>query len=187
VTVIERQLQALGAQHDLVQWASPYGQDWNALFTACPRADWILGLAAKLGAKRESLALAAIGCTRVALGYLPEPNLVVEQALSVLEAWTRAEASPDACAAQSERLAQLSNENDAVIDAVLQAAIAALETRDTPEAAAFSAACTAQTAVLAAGECAMSSALRFTQERCADIVRGVLTPARLAALAAARA
>lgn len=185
MSAIAERLSMLGAQHDLVSWAAAYGDDWRALFTACPRADWLLGLAARLGCAREALVRAAVGCTRVGLAYLPASRTDVEAALHVAERWTRGEASADSCDAARAQLEKfwLMTEDPAA-DSVVQAAIATLASIADPDAAAHAAACIAQAAVLAAGDCAMASALRFTQESCADAVRAELTPAELATLAA---
>lgn len=183
MSAISERLSTLGAHHDLISWAAAYGDDWQALFTACPRADWLLGLGARLGCERKTLVRAAIGCTRVGLSYLPDSNAEVQAALQAAEAWARGDAAADSCNAVRARLELISITDDAAADSVVQAAIATLSTITSPDAAAHAAACIAQAAVLAAGDCAMTSALRFTQERCADAVRTEITPAQLADLA----
>jgi hypothetical protein len=185
MSAIPDRLRALGAHQDVISWAAPFGDDWHALFLACPRADWLLGLAARLGAQRVLLVRAAASCCRVGLAYLPDSSAPVDAALQAAEAWSGDPEGTALCAAQSVHLQAFASSDDAVTDSVVQAALATLATIASPEAAAHAAACTAHAAVLASGDCAMTSALRFTQERCADLVRAVLQPAELARLAAA--
>ena len=79
-------LQHAGAQHDVVEWARPYGADWNAAMTACPRADWLLGIAARLHLPREALARAAMACVRVAHAGREMPDVALA-ALESVHTW----------------------------------------------------------------------------------------------------
>ena len=74
-------LEHSGAQHDVVEWARPYGSDWTRAMTACPRADWLLGIGARLHLPAEALARAAMACVRVAHGGREMPDV----ALAALE------------------------------------------------------------------------------------------------------
>ncbi len=181
-SVAER-LQQLGSHSDLTTFAATFGEDWLAFFEQCPRADWLLAIAARLGAEPRALVSAAISCSREALTYLAEPDAELEAALDAAAAWTRADGNTDACREHGARLAARAGEHDAVVDSAVQAVVATLAAIEDTSAAAHAAACTTQTAVLAAGDCAMQSAMRFTQERCAGLARRELTPATLSTLA----
>ncbi|MCB9626576.1 MAG: hypothetical protein H6725_04330 [Sandaracinaceae bacterium] len=79
-------LQHAGAQHDVVEWARPFGTDWNAAMAACPRADWLLSIAARLHLPREALARAAMACVRVAHAGREMPEVALA-ALESVHAW----------------------------------------------------------------------------------------------------
>jgi hypothetical protein len=185
MSVIEAKLRELGSYDDLASFAARFGDDWQALFEQCPRGDWLLALAARLGADRRALTLAAISCAREALTYLPTGDATLEAALASAGAWAAGRADEAACREAAARVAALPPQADAVADMAVQAVAAALTCPHEPPAAAHAAACAAQAAVLAAGDCAMTSALRFTQERCAGLARQQLSSAELARLARA--
>jgi hypothetical protein len=182
---IRDRLVALGAHHDLSEWAARYGDDWATFYRECPRADWLLALAARLGAAHTAIVRAAVGCTRFATAYLLDEGAELEGALQAAESWAEGHADERKCAQQQAQLDALPPSTDPVVDAVRQAASAALEAVIRPEAASYAASCATSAAVLAAGDCAMDSALRFGQERCAELVRRVVPVEVLVALSQA--
>jgi hypothetical protein len=182
---IHEQLAALGAHHDLVTWSHTCGEDWQALFSACPRGDWLLALLARFEAAPNLLVPAAGRCARVAWGYLSEPSASWTRALEVAENFDGSPQAEQACVTHAAELAAAPPPIDAVEDAVRDAIAAALSSALTPESAAHAAGCAVHAAVIAAGECAVSAALRFTQERTAECVRDGLSAADFAALASA--
>ncbi len=182
---ISERLAGLGAQHDVVQWAQAYGDDWERFYEQCPRADWLLALAARFGAEPPALTRAAVACTRFAASYLHDEGAQLEAALAAAEHWAAGDGDAHTCAQHAKRLSSLPSSDDIVTDTVTQAACAALASMHEPQAASFAASCAVQAAVFAAGDCAMDAALRFSQERCAQLVRQLLPAAMLAALSRA--
>ncbi|HEX2676970.1 MAG TPA: hypothetical protein VHM19_10030 [Polyangiales bacterium] len=181
---IATRLRALGAHDDVVSYAARFGSDFRAFAEQCPRGDWLLAIAAKLGADRRALVRAAVSCSREALTYLLEPSPVITGALAAAEAWSRGNGDESSAQAHAKKLQTLPPSADAVEDMVVQAIAAALAAITDPEAAAHAASCTAQAAVLAAGDCAMEVALRFTQEKCAALTRAEISPTQLSTLVA---
>jgi len=84
-------LTKLGACTEAVKWAGrkTHKKAWGT----CQRGDWLLWIAGKLNVDRKLLVLAACGCARTALKYIPagedRPRIAIETA----EAWTRGEAT----------------------------------------------------------------------------------------------
>lgn len=183
-SVAER-LRKLGSYEDLVSYAAPFGDDWLAFFERCPRGDWLLALAARLGADRRALVRAAVSCAREALSYAPEADATLEAALEAALRWTCGSGSELECDEQAARVVALPPASDAASDAAVQAVAAVLSCVREPSAAAHVAACAAHAAAVAAGECAMHTALRYAHERCATLSRAELSPAMLAKLAGA--
>ena len=72
-------LAARGAQTDVVVWAEAYGDDWASAWSACPRGDWLLALAARAGLNsakvgRAALAVARFGVEDLSVEALPVPR-----------------------------------------------------------------------------------------------------------------
>ncbi|MCA9605121.1 MAG: hypothetical protein KC619_05980 [Myxococcales bacterium] len=42
-------LRSRGASRELVRWAEPFGDDLDAAWAACPRAEWLIEIAARVG------------------------------------------------------------------------------------------------------------------------------------------
>lgn len=156
----------------MVEWARPYGVEFGRLWSECPRGDWLLAIAARLGVEAPQLARAAAACARLSLAHLPEEDRRPAEALGALEAFARGALDRDACGAHRSILAEaLEGCADAAAGAALVAVQAAAETPFDREAAANAAAFAAQAAVIGAGDCAMLEALRFTQRKSAQLVR----------------
>ena len=86
-------LTELGACSEAVKWAGrkTHKQAWET----CKRGDWLLWIADRFDVDRKLLVLAACGCARTVLKYVPvgedRPRIAIETA----EAWTRGEAMID--------------------------------------------------------------------------------------------
>jgi hypothetical protein len=168
-------LERAGAQHDVVEWARAYGADFARLWAECPRGDWLLAIAARLGAARPQLVLAAASCARLALAHVSADEARPLAAVTAAEAYGRSGGDAAACAAAKlELAAALDAAADAGGGAAIVACMAALDAIDDADAAVNAAAFAAQAAVLDAGDCAMMEALRFTQRRSAQLVRDSL-------------
>src|SRR6476619_6889105 len=152
-------LQRVGAQHDVVEWAQAYGTDFARLWVECPRGDWLLAIAARIGAARPRLVLAATSCARLALAYVSEGETRPLAAVATAEAYGRGRGDAAACsAAKRELAAALEEAADAAGGAAIVACMAAVDAIDDADAAVNAAAFAAQAAVLDAGDCAMIEA-----------------------------
>lgn len=180
MTVAER-LRSLGAHHDLVSWAGEHA-DWRGLWEACPRGDWLLAIAARLGAERPVLVRAACACARLALDQLPDDLEAPRRALEAAEGWARGQGDAGACQLAADRAEESAGSaGDPAAQAAAMACVAAARSVADPQAAPTAAAAAAQAAVFDAGDCAMMSALRYAQAECAERVRRALPYARMAA------
>jgi hypothetical protein len=181
-------LEREGASHDVVEWARPYGADMQRLWAECPRGDWLIALALRLGAEHRLLVRAACGCARLALSHLPDSEQRPAAAVRAAEAWSAGELDADACAAHKQAAAQaLDQTGDPAAAAAGIAAQCALDAIWDAEAAVSAAAYAAQAAVLATGDCAMLEALNFTQRKSAQLVRASIPAEQAGALFLARA
>ncbi|MCA9599889.1 MAG: hypothetical protein KC776_41570 [Myxococcales bacterium] len=163
-------LEGAGAHHDVVSWAEAYGADFRAAWDACPRGDWLLGIAARVGVERPRLVAAAASAARTALDCVPADELRPEHAVSVAEAWARGEASEGDVRAAADAVAAAAPPDPAVAAAAMAAHAAALSATD-PEAAPLAAVHAAEAALLGVPDCAMLSALSHAHASAADAVR----------------
>lgn len=162
---VARWLEAAGAQRDLVQWAEAYGSDWQALWRACPRGDWLLAIAARRGTAREAILRAARAVATLALDHAEgEERAMLEAALAV--------PSADAADVVEARAARS-------VDPAHQAALAAVAiavrgaVQDQPAVAML----VAQAAAMDAADCAMGAAVSYAQRRGAELVREAIPDA----------
>lgn len=174
-------LAAAGAQHDLVEWARPFGADFERMWTSCPRGDWLLALGARLAIDRRLLVAAAARCVGPALEYVPEEELRPAACVEWLKAWGRGEAVEPRLAELRDGLMQAhSGARDAAMAEALLAFVSALDAVHEPAAAAGAAAFAAQAAMIGAGTCAMLAALSFAHRMQADAVRGAISTREIA-------
>lgn len=161
-------LRAEGASEDVARWSERFGGDWAALWAACPRADWMLAIGARLKIDPPRLAEAAWRVTVLVLDVMPDGQdadpLGDPAALTDQELTSRAEAFE----ARSEAA------GDPAVATALLALSQAARTRLDPSAGAMAAALTTQSLVLDAGDCAMMSVVGWSQESGADRVRAVI-------------
>lgn len=175
-----------GAHNDFVEWARAFGGDVSQLWERCPRGDWLLALAARLGTPTRLLVVAACGCARHALDHLPPEHEAVGACLEELAAWARS-ALPPLTTEQIEAMrATLETARDAAQDAAhaeaALSALAALETVGDPAFAASAAAFAAHATMVSAADCAMMEALRFAHHQSAEAVREALPAPAIEAL-----
>lgn len=182
-------LRQVGAHNDVVEWAQPYEADLARLWSECPRGDWLLAIAARLGVEQVALVRAAGAVARLSLDHLPEDDTRPDHALDAVEAWCRGELAADACMERKQAIeASLEQAPDPASSAATIAVMCAIDSIEDAEAAANAAAFAIQAAVLDAGDCAMMEAMRFAQRRSAELVREAITPEAIGGLwpAAAR-
>lgn len=175
-------LAAAGAQADLVDFARPYTA-FAQLWEECPRGDYLLAMAVRLGVETPLLVQAACACAELALVHLPEADERPRAALAAASAWSRGQLSAELCTGHKSALAQLLEAaGDPAAGAAAVAVLSALDAISEREACVNAAASAAQAAVFAAGDCAMIEALRFTQRRSARSVREAIPAERAGAL-----
>jgi hypothetical protein len=168
-----------GAQHDLVEWAAPYGADVEALWQACPRGDWALAIAARLGVEPAAIQLAAGRCARLALAYVPDSDPLPERCLDALEAHATGAAGRPGPALYTQLMQAQAGAQDAACAEALLAIASALDALDDPSAAAGAAAFAAHAAMVGTAECAMLEAVRFVQRASAEEARRAIATPRI--------
>lgn len=155
----------------MVVWAQPYGADWQRLIAECPRADWLLGIGARMGIPAEALARAALACVRLAVGSRQLPE-VARDALGAVHAsaihWEpfadcgRAADRCDAAADLSE---------DAAEAALLRASAAVARTLTEPACAAAAAALSIEVRLAYATDHELVQVMLESQQAAADAAR----------------
>ncbi|AKF11290.1 hypothetical protein [Sandaracinus amylolyticus] len=175
MTTLARWLEARGAYRDVVAWAEPFGDDWSAAWTACPRGDWLLAIAATLETTdRRALVRAACACAELALEAVDDPS--ARDALTAARVWCDGAEAPDPTALE----AAFAIPGDPAIQSAQAAALATLATIRDPREAPGAAAAAVHANALATGECALDAVLRYAHATTADRVRAFL-PAPVAA------
>lgn len=169
MTELASWLRTKGAMNDVVVWAEPYGADWARAWTECPRGDWLLAIAARAGAPRRSLVLAAAACARLAIEVIDEDDAgAPREAIGRAEAWARGEL---AAARLPVELDAMLAAPDPLLSAAARAAACAILAIDDPGDAAGAAAAAVETAALHAADCATMAAVSYAQRRGAELVR----------------
>ena len=94
-------LRRLGACESARDWAR--GKDYATAWATCPRPDWLLWLARRLGTidKRTSVTLACL-FARQALHLVQEGGQRPRKAIETAEAWLRGEATVAECRAAAD-------------------------------------------------------------------------------------
>ena len=84
-------LAELGACPEAVKWAGrkTHKKAWET----CKRGEWLLWIAGRLDIDRKLFVLAACGCARTALKYVPDGEDRPRMAIETAEAWVRGEAT----------------------------------------------------------------------------------------------
>ncbi len=160
-----------------MSWAREAPEEVAELWALCPRGDWLLGIAVRLGAETTVVVRAAAAAARTAFDFLPDDETRAQEALRVADAFSEGSANEVEVARARASLEALSAEApDPAVQAAAQAALAALAAIEDPAVAPMAATQAAQAAVFDAGECAMMAALRFAQEKAAGAVRAHVSP-----------
>ncbi len=157
-----------GASEDIAGWAERYGDDLGALWTSCPRGDWLLAVAARLAVDGRAIARAALEVGRLALDVLPDDD----EALATFETLTASDRDGSALADALEA------RSDAAGDPALATALLALScvarSSVDPSAAPMVAALSTQALVFDAQECGAMSVVGWAQSTAADRVRAAI-------------
>lgn len=166
-----------GASTDVVSWASAYATLDEAI-AACPRGDWVLAIAAKRGAEASAIVRAAARIAELGTPYVRDAESEARASAAIAIAKRAADgeqiAASERAAAHGALEEAIGRAMDPAAQSALMAALAALTAIEAPIEAASTAAMIAQAAAMDAGECAMTSALRWAQSESADIARAEL-------------
>lgn len=167
-------LRARGASEDVASYAVAFGSDVAAFWASCPRADWLLAIAARSGRSGAEVSRGARAVVGLALDLLPEGDDA--------ERWLADDGVDEAeRLARADRLeARAEVTPHGALGALYLAIASALRAGTLPEAGSLAAALTTQALVLDAGDCAMITVLGWSQREGADRVRAHLGPPVLA-------
>jgi hypothetical protein len=166
-------LKVESAQSDIVEWARPFGEDWERAWNECPRGDWLLAMAARAKVDEKRIVLAAAACARQALEHVDPAESRPLSAIETAEAWANGQATAEACRALASELDGM-RVDDPALACAFAAAHAALASIDAPEHAAGAAANAVQSAMMVAADCALMSILSYAQKATASEARAHL-------------
>lgn len=87
-------LRHLGVRANFLVWAQRQGTELAQLWATCPRADWLVGLAARAGVDRRTVGDAISDC----VGLIPEVGgrQHLDEALAAAQRWVQRRASVEA-------------------------------------------------------------------------------------------
>jgi len=79
---------------EAVDWIEAHpGMTFERAWAECPRGDWMLWIAARLGVERKTLVLAACACARLALKFVKPGEERPLRCIETTERWARGEAT----------------------------------------------------------------------------------------------
>jgi len=175
----------LGACSEAIAWAESLGPNHPADATAweqCPRGDWMLWVAGRLGIPRATLVLGACACARQALVHIKagedRPRIAIETA----ESWARGGEGAASIEEVRKARAAAAAAYDATYAAYAADAYAADAAADAAYAADAAAANAADAAAYAAyaADAADAAARKKSLAKSAELVREVISWALLA-------
>lgn len=109
------------------QWAEPFGVDYERAWVECPRGDYLIWFATRVGVARELVGRAACGCVRFALLKAPEAERVSIGALSTLEQYLAGSAPHEEVREAYRTVKEASEASFSRLDSVTGTAFAAAE------------------------------------------------------------
>lgn len=171
-------LEAHGAQRDVLDGlrdlaggdAAPRAR-WETLWRECPRGDWMLGIAAKLGVDRRPLVLAAVACAEGVLDQAESPR--ARELLDAARSWARGEAT-DADVAARTRALDAEPARGPAEDAAHRAALAVGYGVEDPAVLAAAASSAAEATLFATLDCGMPLVLGYAHAKTAEAVRAAV-------------
>jgi hypothetical protein len=179
MNAIQHHLKRLSASKAVLKWARTQDNPLEA-WNACPRGDWLLCLAVKLGVEHRVVVLAACACARLALPFSQDERPL--RAILVTEGWAtrNRRSTSDALKAAGKEADEAAQDAGCYADhagadvalAAMYAAIAAMPGQ-TPKGAAAACAEAAAEAAADAATCPKEAEKARTAMRqtCANIVR----------------
>lgn len=174
-------LEANGAHRDVLDGLRTCSRDWRSLWRDCPRGDWLLGIAVRIGVDHASLVRAAIGCARTSLDRFEGGEAAA--LLDVAARFTTGDASEADVAIATRALdVAAAKVGDPSADAAARSAqavglgIVALDGsgRGDPETLVSAAALAAEATIVATMECGLELAMGWAHRACADAVRSAI-------------
>lgn len=163
-------LRSAGAQGDVVDGLARY-DDWRTLYEQCPRGDWLLGIAERIGVDHDALVRAAIGCARVADGDAAATHM-----LDVATRWTEGRATETEIREALRALEEAASRAfDPSREAAARAALAVglgIADRDVLTGAPAAA---AESVIVASMDCGLELAMRWAHDKCVTAVRAAIS------------
>lgn len=166
-------LRASGAHGDVIDGLSSIRalgeglEAWENLWSGCPRGDWLLGIAERVGVDHVSLVRAAIACARVADGDSEATRL-----LEIAERWTEGHATASEVEQATRELEEASSRAvDPAIEAAARAALAVGYGVADRGVLTGAPAAAAESVIVSSIDCGFELAMRWAHDKCANAVR----------------
>ena len=157
-------LESHGAQRDVLDGLREIARDWRTLWASCPRGDWLLGIAVKVGIDHPRLLLASIDCAEIALDHLEGDART--KATAVITAAREGRPVADALRAfEAVKIADPASE--AAARAILSVAAGVTE----PDVLVTAASSAAEAEIMSTIDCGLDLAMRWAHGTMADRVR----------------
>ncbi len=172
-------LEAHGAQRDVLDGLREHARDWRSVWRDCPRGDWLLGIALRLGVDHVALVRAAIGCARTSLDRYEGDEAA--RVLALASEWcacttdaTRAMNANEIASATRALDAATARIQDPSADAAARAAQAVGLGVADREVLVSAAAFAAEATIVATMDCGLEMAMGWAHRACADAVRAAI-------------
>lgn len=171
-------LRASGAQADVIDGLAGYAKDWPTLWNECPRGDWLLGIALKLGVEHGPAVRAAIGCAKVSADLVAAVPTIAQLFAQVLDAASRfagGAANADEVARLAKELEQaMTSAPDPVSEAAARGALAVGLGVADKEVLPSAPAAAAEAQMMSSIDCGYELAMRWAHDKCAVAVRAAI-------------
>lgn len=162
-------LSAHEAQRDVLDGLARF-TTWESLWTECPRGDWLLGVAERIGVEHTHLVRAASASARIA-----DPEDRSTRLLDLVDAWLAGTKTAEEIASATQALeAALATAPDPASEASMRAALAVgLGVADRAVLPSAPAAAV-ESIMMASIDCGLELAMRWAHEKTATAVRQAL-------------
>lgn len=162
-------LTAHEAQRDVLDGLARFAT-WESLWAECPRGDWLLAIAERIGVEHTHLVRAAVACARVA-----DPDANARHLLELVEGWLSGTKTAGEIAVATGALeAALASAADPATEASLRASVAVgmgvADRKVLPSAPAAA----VESIMMASIDCGFALAMRWAHDKTATAVREAL-------------
>lgn len=162
-------LSAHEAQRDVLDGLSRF-TTWESLWNECPRGDWLLAIAERIGVEHTHLVKAAVACARIA-----DPQEQATAMLDLVDGWLAGTVTEEHIARATHALdTALATAADPASDASMRAAIAVgmgvADRKVLPSAPAAA----VESIMMASIDCGFELAMRWAHDKTAIAVRQAL-------------